>query len=200
MASTVGAENHKTDHTDAGAQSTTPPWPAPGHLGSRPALELVTSIAAPLLAGFSLTLCAAVVTDAQQLRWPGPTLIAGVSAVILLITAVQLGAWARQHNVTPADFQTWFEDTDSERNYYLGELGRENKSYRRYARLARATYGIGVVMLLAALAIAVAPPPEADQDTARMIAAAMAALAAASETCWVAYSYRKTRPGATSSP
>jgi hypothetical protein len=174
--------------TRRGAQvkpNATPAWVPPEALGARQGLDGVTSVAAPLLAGFGLTLSALVVTNYDDLRWPGSVVIASVSSVICLIAAVQLGAWARNYSASPDDVRTWYEDFPAQKEYYLRLLARHDSLYKRYARAARASYGAGIVLLLVALALAVAPPDGAPQFDARVAAAAVAGLGALLEAGWL---------------
>jgi len=148
-------------------------------------LESVLNVAAPLLAGFSMTLAGFIVTGAESVRWPGAALLASVISMVLLVNAVQIGAWARVHSVTPDDLRTWFDDTEEERAYYIIEMRRQNVLYRRYARRARAAYGAGLVMLLVAVALTVAPSAGAPQYWAQWAAFGIAVSAAGLEVFWM---------------
>lgn len=163
-------------------------WPAPADLGAQAALESITSIAAPLLAGFSATLGAVVVTDYDKVRWPGVVTIAAALAVILLIASVQFGAWGRRHQVTPGDYSTWFDDVNEGsgdgRPYYVREMRRQNAVYRIYAARARWAYSIGIAVFLVAFGAALCPPTGAGQAEGRWVAAGLAWCAAATEVLW----------------
>src|SRR4051812_45954492 len=110
--------------------SVTPSWAPPQALGARQGLDGVMSVAAPLLAGFGLTLSALVVTNYDDLRWPGSVVIASVSSVICLVAAVQLGAWARNYSASPDDVRTWYEDFAAQKEYYLRLLARHDSLYK----------------------------------------------------------------------
>lgn len=164
-------------------------WRPPGDLGAAAALDAATSIAAPLLAGFSVTLAGIVVSaDPGDVAQPGIALFAAVLATISLVGCVQFGAWARQHHVTPEDYRTWFDDaddkTDDARGYYVEEMARQTRVYDIHAARARASYSGGIVLLLTALGTVVIPNGDADQELLRWVACVVAYLAAAAEVAW----------------
>lgn len=63
----------------------------------------MSGVAAPLLAGFSVTLMTVVAADTAKFRLPGPAILLLVSAAMLFILAVQSGFWARQYLASSAD-------------------------------------------------------------------------------------------------
>jgi len=69
-------------------------WPIPGRYGNSDAVQSMGTVAAPLLAGFSLTLATIVLTSAQQIRWPGVTLVFATIATATLIGSLQFTFWA----------------------------------------------------------------------------------------------------------
>jgi hypothetical protein len=154
---------------------------------------MVGSVAAPLLAGFSITIVAVSLTDFEKLRWPGPAAILGVLTSGILVLTVQLTAWARQYHVTPADLRSWFDDADeiSRRKLLIDELEFFTTLENKYARLARLTYSAGIVCLFAALGTAIAPTANSFQIVARWVAATIAYLFAAAEVGWILISIRK---------
>ncbi|MGY1633364.1 hypothetical protein ACI784_16815 [Geodermatophilus sp. SYSU D01186] len=145
----------------------------------------MTTAAAPLLSGFSVTLAAVVVTDHDKVRWPGVAVITAVTAAVLLGSCVQFGAWARQHSVVPADFREWFEDSYAQRReLFVQEASRQNRVYDIHARRARSSYSVGITLLLVALGVAVVPPDGADQAVLRWAAACVAWMAGILESAW----------------
>lgn len=167
-------------------QSSRPDWPQPTDLGSMHALQSFTTVAAPLLAGFSLTIAAVVLTDADKLRWPGAAALAAIGGAVFLIAAVQFGGWARQHAVTPDDYRSWFDDADANGlRLFVREMERQHAVYRIHKARAQLTYNIGIILLLLAIGVAVAPTAaEATQVGFRWIAAVIAWLAALVEALW----------------
>lgn len=180
------------------AASATPPWSPPHALGARHGLDAIMNVAAPLLAGFALTLSGLVVTNGDDLMWPGLVVIASVSSVVLLIAAVQFAAWARNYNASPDDVRTWFDNFETQKAYYQRLLARHDRLHQRYGRAARATYGAGIALLLVALGLVVAPPAGAPQHAARVGAALLAAFGAILETAWLLVTHlddRQRLPG-----
>ena len=111
----------------------------------------------PLFAGFGFTTLIIVSTDANKFRWPGPTiLVLGITSV-LLIMAVQSTHQARMRLPTLEDFQRLRETEDSPPNW-ADENSEKYKSARRWGTGTRATYHLGIVLLLAGLGLALAPP------------------------------------------
>jgi uncharacterized membrane protein YdbT with pleckstrin-like domain len=67
----------------------------PSPYGAPAAIEMMGSVAAPLLAGFSLTLLILVITNSDAFRWPGLVLVAFAVSAVTLISVVQFTFWAR---------------------------------------------------------------------------------------------------------
>jgi hypothetical protein len=139
------------------------------------ASDAMTGVAAPLLAGFTVSLVTVVVQGSDNFRWPSVCALGFTLSAVALITTVQAGFWLRYYR--PA--------TDS------GERARERagdrtaRQYVFWGRLARYTYDAGIFLLLLGLAAVLAPPD--GKDAARWTAAVVAALAALAELFWVAY-------------
>src|SRR5512146_1621368 len=118
------------------------------------------SVAAPLLAGFSITVVTVVLTSSQQVRWPGIVVILATVATIALISSVQFTFWAREVAVSPDDMRRWWDDADAAdgRAYRVVEMRSFQAVHRRYAARARYAYDAGIVALLLALAAVLVPP------------------------------------------
>jgi hypothetical protein len=67
-----------------------------GPYGYADAIITMSSVAAPLLAGFSITCMTLVVQGYERLRYPGLTLTLLSVASVLLLMTVQYGFWARR--------------------------------------------------------------------------------------------------------
>lgn len=74
-----------------------PTWMPPSPYGAPAAIEMMGSVAAPLLAGFSLTLLILVITNPDAFRWPGLVLVAFAVSAVTLISVVQFTFWARSY-------------------------------------------------------------------------------------------------------
>jgi hypothetical protein len=163
-------------------------WPVPGYYGSAEAVQMMGTVAAPLLAGFAITLATLVVTSASAVRWPGATMVVAALAAVMLLGSVQLTFWARQAVVTPSDMREWWDDADTVAG--RGARVREMRGFATvqhwYAGGARNLYDLGVVLLLAALALVLAPPSDARQAALRWLAVGVAGLAVLLEIGWTA--------------
>jgi hypothetical protein len=110
----------------------------------------------PLFAGFGFATLIVVNEDAGKFRWPGLTILVLTIASVSLILSVQGTHQARMYLPMLADFQAQreigspanFEDKKSD----------EYKRARRAGQGTRLAYHVGVVSLLAGLALALAPP------------------------------------------
>jgi len=163
-------------------------WPAPERYGSVEGLQSMGGIAAPLLAGFSITLATVVLTAAQTVRWPGLAVFLASLAAISLVGCVQFISRARGLVATPDDMRRWWDDADTVagRPARVREIRRSKNGYDVYARRAGKAYNFGIVMLLASLATVLVPADGARQPQMRWIAAAITALAALFEVLWTA--------------
>ena len=115
--SAEGATEHGVATTEApvnrGEQRTAPVVPGltfdvPDHYGDAGALDALSSVAAPLLAGGTLALVGVIVQQPSALRWPGLALLLLLVAAILLVMAVQCGVWARHHATRPDEIAVWW--------------------------------------------------------------------------------------------
>jgi hypothetical protein len=104
----------------------------------------------PVLAGFTSASVIVVADDAGNFRWPGWTILMLTIATLLLITSVQCASQVRPR----------IEDWSPQDNKPIG-TGLLN-----WALGAQWTYLIGILALLAGLALAVAPGHAASQEDA----------------------------------
>jgi len=130
----------------------------------KPAIEGRASIAAPVLAGFSLALVGVIAQDPTHFRWPGATLAALMIPIFCLLYVARVGTRARGITVT------------------------DRRSYGAYGVLSRRTsllFGIGICALWACIAMTAAPPLSGGQETAfRWVAFALAIAAGIVEAWW----------------
>jgi len=139
------------------------------------ASDAMTGVAAPLLAGFTISLVTLVVQGSENFRWSSTCALAFSLAAVLLVTTVQAGFWLRYYR--PA--------TDPE----AASTGYQTAGqYVFWNRVARHTYDAGIFLLLAGLAGVLAPID--DGDVLRWVAAGVAALAALAELVWAFYAQR----------
>lgn len=132
-----------------------PRWRKPAPLGYGAAVDTLGGVAAPLLAGFSLSSLLVVAADRQHFRWPGVTTLLLAVAALVLITAVQFWFRARTHLWSPADVAAWWPDMTPEREEQLRyEQALNFERWRKGVVWQRRSYNVGIVALFAATASA----------------------------------------------
>ncbi|MEV6378623.1 hypothetical protein AB0M31_04295 [Streptomyces sp. NPDC051773] len=143
------------------------PWDKPSPPGYGAAIEAATNIAAPLLAGFSITTIGVVSADSDKFRWPSIALLLLTLAAILLVASLQLGFHARMHLYSKADLAAWWgEETDLEQ--LKEEQVADMESWRRIKGLARVAYNAGIVFLAVGISAALVPRSEEDSVNAAL--------------------------------
>lgn len=162
-------------------------WNPPAPYGSAAALEGMGAIAAPLLAGFSLTLTGLVIDKHDALRWPDATLLFLTLAAVLLLATVQCTFWARRHVVTPSEITQWWPD--AHRSYRHDALRQQqwthHAGFQRWSGRARRTYALGTLSLMVALTLVLVPNRSVVHlGVGRLAAIATAALAVLFEVLW----------------
>jgi hypothetical protein len=139
-------------------------FPRERPLLDKPAIEGRTSIAAPVLAGFSLAMVGVIASGPAHFRWPGATLAALMIPIFCLLYVARVGSRA------------------------LGITVADTGSYGAYDVLARRTsllFGIGICALWACIAMTAAPPLSGGQETVfRWVAFALAIAAGTVEAWW----------------
>jgi hypothetical protein len=163
-------------------------------LGRGSAVEGMTGIAAPLLAGFSLTLIGVIAQDPTRFRWPGQALVALVIAISLLIATVHFGFQARSYLYSAADVNDWRPDFFSTLQDLMAEdQRRDYGKWESWDRRAGWAYDLAVCVLAAGIALVVAPPvfesprhPLAGSETDyRWAAFGLAITAGVAQLAWV---------------
>lgn len=164
-------------------------WNVPSPYGAPAAVDAMASVAAPLLAGFSLTLIGLVLPQQRLMRWPELALLLLVSSVLLLLATVQLGFWARQYLATPTEVGQWwpdFEDDEERRAMVRREQWSFQTTYGVYADRARAAYGLGILALLASIAVVLVPDRPLDAVPAgRLLVIGFAGFGFLLEAVWI---------------
>jgi MFS family permease len=145
------------------------------------------SIAAPLLAGFAMTMIGIVIGYSSHVRWPGLAMLLLAIAAILMILAVQAAFSARSWYVDPAELDMWWpQEEDRPDLHTLKQWQADHfKLHRRWAAGFQITYNVGLVFLLMGLACCLAPP-FADVGKDRWIAASVTTAFAVIEIAWIA--------------
>lgn len=138
--------------------------PRPSNEDLRRWVDRVGDATIPLFAGFSFATLIVVTEDAGKFRWPGLTILVLAIASVSLIMAVQGTHQARMYLPELGDFQV---QRGSEAPQGNGESVRPN-DYRRarfWGESTRAAYHLGIVSLLAGVALALAPPGGSGMDS-----------------------------------
>jgi hypothetical protein len=159
-----------------------PRWDVPARYGEPAAHQGMGSVAAPLLAGFSLTFLGLVIQGEDKLRYPSLAILLLTITSILFVFAVQSTFWARLYWFTPTEAEEWWPDfrNDPQRRERIREEQWSSRIlYRRWSVRARRTYNSAIVMLYTALAVALIPNQAVGSIAiARWVAILTAAIAA----------------------
>lgn len=169
-------------------------WEYPDFYGEAEALSSMGTIAAPLLAGFSLAAMAQTVTiKVSDTRWPEAALLLFMLAAILFVATVQAMFWARRYQTSPREIKDWWPDsTDDQR------MKREQRfhaaGFRMWSNRARVTYSAALLSLLAALTILAIPPEShAQLPFLRWLAAGLGITAFLAEVIWIIASFTEAK-------
>jgi len=170
-----------------------PHWVTPYLYGEAEALNSMGTIAAPLLAGFSLAAMVSTLTIAKtQARWPDAAFLLFLLAAVLFVATVQAMFWARGYQTSPQQIKEWWPDAeDTERKE---QMRRDQKlhadGFRMWSNRARVTYSAALLCLLAALTSLAVPPESYGQASVlRWLAVAIGVVAFIAETFWIIGSF-----------
>ena len=165
-------------------------WNVPTRYGYHHAVQSVSSVASPLLAGFSVTMLVLVVQGPRYLRWPELALCLLVFSAIGFISSLQFGIWARSYVATPNEIMQWWPEA-AEGSAILSRLMYEQSSdHDRHLKLASWTmlsFNLSVPILFGALTAALVP--SAPIPPARWVAIIIMGLATATELGWFVHNY-----------
>jgi hypothetical protein len=156
------------------------PWP----YGAFATVESFGAAAAPLLAGFAVTLVALIIQIADQLRWPDLALVLFCAAATLFLHVVHLAARARGYAVTLDEAKQWYADYDTDperRDAVAEELVHSRACWLFLVRRARFFYNLAMFALLAGLGVLLVPRPGGLGNVLRWVAIGVVAAAAAVE-------------------
>jgi hypothetical protein len=171
------------------SQMLKPGWRRPTPLGYGAAIDSMSNVAAPLLAGFSITTLGVVLTAHDAFRWPGTVFIALTAAAACFVMCLQLGFLARMHLYSPADAAAWWPAKDLEEREadIRDEQEHDFGVWSQWMNLSRHFYTAGVIVLWVGLTAALAPKTgeSATEGASRWVAAANAAATAFVEVLWM---------------
>jgi hypothetical protein len=144
------------------------------------------SVAAPLLAGFAVTVIALIITAPNQFRWVNPTLILLAAAAFALIACLQFTFRARLYAVSPAEIEQWWPDFDTpmRQEQLQREQRRHLTDYERWADRSRWAYNFGILFFLGGFTTALIPTGSI--SGARLFLIIAAAVLVAVEAGWIA--------------
>lgn len=187
----VGGDRQHGEDWLSGGRSPSPDWRKPSPLGLGVAVDAVTNVAAPLLAGFAIATIGVVGADGGHFRWPGPVLLCLTLSALLFVTCVQFGFHARRHLYSFADISAWWSDEEmrDHRDLLREEQNADFQLWNRWRGRAYTAYSGGMVMLWLGVALVLVPPARSTSpDTEfRWAAAAVAVGAAVVEAVWSMY-------------
>lgn len=132
-----------------------PFWHVPGYYGQGDAVQVVGSVAAPLLAGFGVAMIGLVLTaPSGVLRWPNAAIDVLAVSVGLLLFCVQFTLRARQRWSTLSEILGWWDDaaTDERRQQLRAEQHADMAEFKRWAARVRWSYHFGIVGLYLGMA------------------------------------------------
>lgn len=166
-----------------------PKWRKPAPLGYRSAMDSLGSVAAPLLAGFSLASVIIVSDDSVNFRWPGAVALALATAAVVLIGSVQCAYYARQYLWSGAEVLDWWPEMKADTGLETLLRHEQAEAFYRWVgwiRWARTTYDFGILALLAGLGLGLVPPHDSGlQNSLRWAAAGVAFTACVGEAAWM---------------
>nr|BBJ47512.1 hypothetical protein SAVMC3_01410 [Streptomyces avermitilis] len=145
----VGGDRQHGEDWLSGGRSPSPDWRKPSPLGLGVAVDAVTNVAAPLLAGFAIATIGVVGADGGHFRWPGPVLLCLTLSALLFVTCVQFGFHARRHLYSFADISAWWSDEEmrDHRDLLREEQNADFQLWNRWRGRAYTAYSGGMVML-----------------------------------------------------
>jgi hypothetical protein len=168
--------------------NTSPRWEVPPTYGYAAAVESMGSVAAPVLAGFSLAVAVFLVEGHETAGWTSAALILLVFAALAFIAAMQFTFHARRFAVTPPEIEMWWPDADNADR--RTQLSREQRGdyarHRSWATWAGRAYDAGMVAFLLGTTAALMPPGGlADASAGRILVCAFGAVGVVAEIAWI---------------
>jgi hypothetical protein len=152
------------------------------------------SIAAPLLAGFSVALAIFLAQSKEASGWESFALSLLVVAALAFIAAVQLTFRARQFAVTPPEIEMWWSDPNEpgRREMLRTEQRFYHANHSVWAKRAGWAYDLGLPSFLLGVTASLVPPGGLfDASAGRLAVVVLALLGFVAELAWL----RRTRSG-----
>ncbi|WP_320777112.1 hypothetical protein [Streptomyces sp. CRN 30] len=153
------------------------------------AIESVSTVAAPLLAGGAVAMLGVVAADDDRFRWPGPATLFLTLAAVALVACVQWGFRARTFLYVFEEGSPEADDDPSLPVAARAFLARRRETdlarWRRGTALAALCYNLGLVAIGTGVSLAAAPPADAVQAGWRWAAFWVMSLATVAELLWV---------------
>ena len=179
------------DHSAAQPQDRGEPlyWDAPELYGEAEALNVMGTIAAPLLGGFSLASMVLTVTiTTSETRWPDAALLLFMLAAVLFVGTLQFMFVARRYQASPSDLKAWWPDAEQPQR--MKKLQNEQKwharGFRRWSRRALVLYRTALLCLQAALTMLAVPAVSHGQvSVLRWSAVAVGGAAFTAQAVWI---------------
>lgn len=167
--------------------------------GRATAAETMTGTAAPLLAGFSLTLLGVIAQAPASFLWPGAAMAVLCVVVALLVACVQFGFRARSYVYSRTDLEAWLPGPHNQlyEDAFAAQQKADWQEWLKWHGRARLTYNSAIVLL----ALVIAPPrsypapgalTEAEQ-VIRWVGAAFAMAAGLGELGWIGRDIKSER-------
>lgn len=179
------------------------PYKAPSPFGYPAGIQAAGTLAAPILAGFTVTMISIILpsigdpTKPPFTRWPELTLLLLIAAALCLLMAVQASVIARIWETTPTMYREWWPN-----DFSLGEPSRPSHRVINHQRQAlrnnylwskfmRVFCHLGIVALLATITVATVSPTR--MSISRWAVTGLAALGALGEAAWIIVGNRPFR-------
>jgi MFS family permease len=171
----------------------TPVWHAEAPYGHSRSVDSAGTIAAPLLAGFTITMMTFVVEHHDLVRWADIALLVLVSAAILLLISVQCAYSARRYAVIPSELVDWWpdiHDDDDRLEMVREEQWGHAELYTLWVRRFTNTFNAGILLVLVGLMLVLLPPDRvmgkpADISISRYFAVSVSAAGVVLELLWI---------------
>jgi hypothetical protein len=184
-----------------------PTWKRPVPPGISEAVGAAGTVAAPLLAGFSVTLIVltlelittplsarqgvGLASTSDPIRWPNLALSLLVAATISLLMAVQCAFWARQYQSLPDEIEQWrggrLEGGNEIEEGAWAEARREQFGYfalqKIWIKRFRWAYHCGILLVLVAMVALLTPSGHI--SAGRWVVIAIACSGALAELAWI---------------
>jgi MFS family permease len=156
-------------------------------LGSMRMVEVLGGVAAPLLAGFSLTAVVQLTTQESPPRFAQWAIALFALAAILLIYALQFTGLTLSYGATPAERLDYYPEAKRDREVLREVRERQWEDTRlriAYFNRSGLCYNLGLIAFMAALAAVVVPDDDWPWAPGTTMALTVTAIAIVVEVCW----------------